>query len=82
VLEDLAALHRPLPVPVQRRAAQGIQASMATWRVLRQDDNGNVFVVADSLDEGAARQLAAELEARAHKQLYFVEEAPLPPVPG
>jgi hypothetical protein len=55
---------------------------MATWRVLRQDDNGNVFVVADSLDEGAARQLAAELEARAHKQLYFVEEAPLPPVPG
>jgi hypothetical protein len=27
----------------------------------------------------AARRLAAELEARAHKQLYFVEEAPRPP---
>jgi hypothetical protein len=49
---------------------------MATWRVLRQDDNGNVFVVADSLDEDAARRLAAELEARAHKQLYMIERAP------
>ena len=46
---------------------------MATWRVVRQDDNGNVFVVAGALDEAAARRLAAELEARAHKRLYSVE---------
>jgi len=46
---------------------------MTTWRVVRQDDNGNVFVVAGALDEAAARRLAAELEARAHKQLYSVE---------
>jgi hypothetical protein len=49
---------------------------MASWRVLRQDDNGNTFLVADALDEDAALRLAAELEARGHKQLYFVERAP------
>ena len=49
---------------------------MASWRVLRQDDNGNVFVVSASLPEDAARRLAAELEARAHKQIYFVERDP------
>jgi hypothetical protein len=59
----------------------------ASWRVLRQDDNGNTFVVADSLDEAAARRLAAELEAQGHKQLYIVEGgmessgAPSPEVP-
>lgn len=70
------------PGALQRRGRCSIQARMAAWRVLRQDDNGNVFVVADALDEATARRLAAELEARAHKQLYFVEEAPLPPLPG
>jgi hypothetical protein len=55
---------------------------MASWRVVRQDDNGNVFLVADGLDEGAARRLAAALEARGHKQLYSVERAPeASPVP-
>lgn len=49
---------------------------MASWRVTRQDDNGNVYVVADGLDEAGARSLAAELEARAHKQLYAAERAP------
>ena len=43
------------------------------WLVLRQDDNGNVFVVAEHFDEGPARHQAAELEARAHKQIYWVE---------
>jgi hypothetical protein len=55
-----------------------------SWRVLRQDDNGNIFLVADSLEEDAARRLAAEFEVRAHKQLYFVERAPeaSPPSPA
>ena len=52
-----------------------------SWRVLRQDDNGNIFLVAGSLEEDAARRLAAKLEARAHKQLYFVERAPEAPSP-
>jgi hypothetical protein len=50
-----------------------IETSMASWRGLRQDDN----------DE--AHRLAAELEARAHKQLYSafrVEAVPVRPPPG
>jgi hypothetical protein len=43
------------------------------WRVLRQDDNGNVFVVAEFVTEAEARVLAAEYEARGHKQTYSVE---------
>ncbi len=43
------------------------------WRVIRQDDNGNVFVIAEFDREEAARDLAAEYEARGHKQTYSVE---------
>lgn len=43
------------------------------WRVIRQDDNGNVFVVAEVDSEEAARALAAQYEARGHKQTYSVE---------
>ncbi|MBO1420122.1 SPOR domain-containing protein [Streptomyces sp. FH025] len=46
---------------------------MGTFRVMRQDDNGNRFTVAKGLDEAEARRLAAEFEARGHKQLYWVE---------
>ena len=45
-----------------------------TWRVTRQDDNGNRVVVALLGDEAAARALAAQLEAAAHKQLYEVDQ--------
>lgn len=45
------------------------------WRVLRLDDNGNTYVVATELDERAARELAAQFEARGHKQTYFVVRA-------
>ena len=40
---------------------------------MRQDDNGNRYVVAEHLTEDEARTLAAELEARAHKQIYEIE---------
>lgn len=43
------------------------------WRVRRQDDNGNRFTVAGALTEDAARQLAAQMEQRGHKQLYWAE---------
>jgi hypothetical protein len=43
------------------------------WCVMRQDDNGNRFVVASALTEPEARLLSASYEARAHKQSYWVE---------
>ncbi|MEU1289502.1 SPOR domain-containing protein [Kitasatospora sp. NPDC005856] len=46
---------------------------MGTYRVMRQDDNGNRFLVARDLDRVEARRLAAEFEARGHKQMYWVE---------
>lgn len=42
------------------------------WQLVRQDDNGNRYVVAVLADERTARALAASLEARGHKQLYEV----------
>lgn len=45
-----------------------------TWRVTRQDQHGNRYVVALLADEAAARALAAALEATAHKQLYEVDQ--------
>ncbi|WP_030236517.1 hypothetical protein [Streptomyces sp. NRRL S-350] len=48
---------------------------MGTYRVMRQDDSGNRFLVAADLDRAGAQRLAAEFEARGHKQLYWVEEA-------
>ncbi len=48
-------------------------ASEPTWAVHRQDDNGNRYVVQTGLTREAAEQLAAELEARGHKQVYWVE---------
>ena len=44
------------------------------WQVVRQDDNGNRYVVALLTDEAAAHALADALEAMAHKQLYEVVE--------
>ncbi|MFD8757253.1 SPOR domain-containing protein [Kitasatospora sp. NPDC059577] len=55
---------------------------MGTYRVVRQDDNGNRFLVAKDLDGAGAQRLAAELEARGHKQLYWVEEVEAPGAPG
>lgn len=43
------------------------------WRIVRQDDNGNLYVVAEVETEQAARELAAQYEARGHKQMYSVE---------
>ncbi|MCU7823041.1 (deoxy)nucleoside triphosphate pyrophosphohydrolase [Kitasatospora sp. DSM 101779] len=40
---------------------------------MRQDDNGNRYLVATGLGRAEAEALAAEFEARGHKQLYWVE---------
>ncbi|PYC72098.1 hypothetical protein C7C46_26020 [Streptomyces tateyamensis] len=48
-------------------------AEAAAWRVMRQDDNGNRFLVARGLGRAEAAALAQEFEARGHKQLYWTE---------
>lgn len=40
------------------------------WSVWRRDDHGNEFEMARDLDEAEARRLAAQYEARGHKQSY------------
>ena len=54
------------------------------WCVMRQDDNGNRFLVAAALTEPEARLLSASYAVRVHKQMYWVEpmEAGAPPAPG
>ncbi|GIF37945.1 hypothetical protein [Actinoplanes xinjiangensis] len=47
----------------------------AAWVVWRQDDNGNRFVVTKRAVRAEAEELAAEMEARGHKQLYWVAAA-------
>ena len=42
------------------------------WKVIRQDDNGNRYVLAELAYEAQARALAAHYEASTHKQLYEV----------
>ena len=50
------------------------------WLLLRQDDNGNVFVVAEYPSEASAREQARGYAARAHKQIYWIEpRADAPP---
>lgn len=47
--------------------------AIVTWTVWRIDDNGNVFVVREHLAQAEAQALAAEFEARGHKQMYWIE---------
>ena len=51
------------------------------WRVMRQDDNGNKFVVQDKLSEKFAREMAEEMTRRGHKQFYWHEPMPRPARP-
>ncbi len=41
--------------------------------MLRQDDQGNQFLIDDHLSEDQARELVAEFEASGHKQMYWAE---------
>ena len=43
------------------------------WSVLRIDDNGNRFIIRAHLRKREAERVAAEFEARGHKQVYWVE---------
>ncbi|AYC31187.1 hypothetical protein D3880_01765 [Pseudomonas cavernae] len=48
------------------------------WSVLRLDDNGNEFVVRSGLDQHAAEALAADYQARGHKQSYWAQRSARP----
>lgn len=50
-----------------------MKADTKRYRVMRQDDNGNRFEVDRGLTREAAETLAKMLEARGHKQTYWVE---------
>jgi L-amino acid N-acyltransferase YncA len=43
------------------------------WAVWRTDDTGNSFLVRDRLSREEAARLAAEFEARGHKQTYWLQ---------
>jgi hypothetical protein len=45
------------------------------WCVKRLDDNGNEFVLRTGLTREEAERLAAEYQARGHKQSYWVERS-------
>ncbi|GIE83004.1 hypothetical protein Aph02nite_89540 [Actinoplanes philippinensis] len=53
----------------------------SVWVVWRQDDNGNRFVVTKRASRAEAEEVASEMEARGHKQLYWVAAASAPPAP-
>jgi hypothetical protein len=60
-----------------RRKAHEVRsrAEAELWVVWRQDDNGNRFEVARVESREDADALAATMEARGHKQLYWVAAA-------
>jgi hypothetical protein len=51
------------------------QAPERNWCVKRLDDNGNAFVLRAGLTREEAERLAAEYQARGHKQSYWVERS-------
>jgi hypothetical protein len=47
------------------------------WRVVRQDDNGNRFVIAEVESLVDAERLVRQFETLGHKQTYWVEPLPV-----
>ncbi|GGT40354.1 SPOR domain-containing protein [Streptomyces purpureus] len=43
------------------------------WLVIRQDDNGNRYRVGRYATKDEAQKIADSLDARGHRQLYWVE---------
>lgn len=66
------------PVDAYRMMWPDLPASSVGWTLWRQDDDGNRVVVQRYGNEHAARMRAEALEARGHKQRYWVE----PPEPS
>lgn len=47
-----------------------------TYELWRQDDNGNLFLVATFADRAAAELRLAELTRNPHRQTYWITENP------
>jgi hypothetical protein len=60
--------------PAEHESASG--GLPQRWIVWRQDDNGNRYEVGRKDSRADAEELAALMEARGHKQLYWVAKAP------
>ena len=45
-----------------------------TWQLWRQDDNGQRFLVETFAEQRPAQALLDELEARMHKQIYWLSQ--------
>ena len=69
----LMSIERPIADDEPDDLASG--ARPVRWTVWRQDDNGNRFEVARKDTRVAAEVLAAAMEARGHKQTYWVGSA-------
>jgi hypothetical protein len=57
------------------QASDPVGRGQDRWIVWRQDDNGNRFEVARRESRAEAEELAALMEARGHKQTYWVAAA-------
>lgn len=54
--------------------ANAYRAEYWNWKVMRLDDNGNTFVLAEGLKKSDADEIVADYTARGHKQLYWAEK--------
>ena len=61
--------------PPEGEEAAPVAGRPRRWIVWRQDDNGNRFEVGRRESRAEADELAAAMEARGHKQTYWVAEA-------
>jgi hypothetical protein len=63
--------------PLMRRGDKGSRpGGGGTWRLVREDDNGNRFPVAAFPTREEAEQARERYEARGHKQFYWIEAPP------
>lgn len=49
-------------------------SSFPTWSVLRQDENGNEFLVKANLRREEAEALVSEMDSRGHKQTFWCRD--------
>jgi hypothetical protein len=62
--------------PVGGGTIPGVPEPQPVWVVWRQDDNGNRVEVARFDSRADAEALAAEFDARGHRQTYWVAADP------
>ena len=48
-----------------------LEDTVNQWEILRQDDNGNKFIIQSNLAKEEADRLVAIYETKGHKQMYW-----------